>query len=154
MYDIVSAIEISILYDMIPYNISAWHDICMQAICWDMMSGRSIIVMRVYDIKTRYISIIWCISAIWYICMTWHDSSMIWYSVSNLGSWYHDFSVFWPFSVLALRCSGVRCLGFSPNNAVILKRLKLRAISKNKKSKILSRGSFSSPLVRNDTTQL
>ena len=94
-----------IWYDTTQYISMTWyqHDGIW---CQDSVD-KNIIVMRVYGIKTIYISIIWCIRAVRYISMTWHDSSMIWYSVSSLGSWYHDFSVFWPFGVLALRCPGV-----------------------------------------------
>ena len=67
----------------------------MISVWWDIMPGWCIITMKVYDITIRYISITWCISARWYISMTWHDSSMNWYRASN----YHDFLVFWPFGV-------------------------------------------------------
>ena len=45
-YDIVSAVEISVSYDMIPHNISAWHDISMVG----------------YDARMVY----YCNESIWY----------------------------------------------------------------------------------------
>ena len=100
-YDIVSAIDISVLYDMIPCNISARYDISMMGydarmVCYYTES------IWYQDTIYQYYMMYQCDMINQY--MTWHDSSMIWYSVSNLCNWYHDFSVFdpsvfWPFGV-------------------------------------------------------
>ena len=78
-YDIASAVEISVSYDMIPHNISAWHDISMMGY---MMPGWCIIVMRVYDIKTIYISVLYDVSE-WYDISVWHDTTAVWYNIPS-----------------------------------------------------------------------
>ena len=104
-----------ILYQQLAYQCyMIWYHIQYISLIWsawlDMMPKWCIIIMKVYDIKMRYISIKWCMSAIWYISMTWHDSSMKRYSVSNLCNWYQDFSVCWPFGVPVFGVSAFRVL--------------------------------------------
>ena len=86
---------------------------------WCQDGVDSIIVMRVYDIKTRYISIMWCISAIWSV---WHDTTAVWYNILSQ-PWVTGIMTFQCFDPSVFRCSVFRRLGFSPDNAVILKIL-------------------------------
>ena len=48
-------------------------------------------------------------ATVWSLNSITFDNEKKWGGVRN---WCHDFSVFWPFSVLTLRASDVRCFGF------------------------------------------
>ena len=151
-YYIVSAIEISVSYDMMPHNKSKWLDItlmgydamiiyyCNESIWYQhkmyqyhMMHQCDMIYK--YDITRQQ----------WYDLSVWHD--MTWQQYDILFCLKLGYLVSWLFGVLTFQCidpSMLLCnvfqrLGFWPGNAVILKRLSLRAISNNKKSEILSR---------------
>ena len=89
-----------ILYQQLkyPYHMIWYHTIYQHGMIsawWDVMPGWCIIVMRVYDIKTIYISIIWCIRAIWYISMTWHDMTAVLYNIPSQA---------WVAGIMTFRC--------------------------------------------------
>ena len=83
MVDIVSAIEISVLYDMIPQIYE--HD--MITACWDMMvyycneskwyQDKIYQYYMMYQYDMIYQQYDMTPAVIWYISMTWHESSMI-----------------------------------------------------------------------------
>ena len=151
MYDIVSAIETSVSYDMIPHNISAWHDISMMwydarmvYYCNESIWYQNISVL--YDVSERYdISV-------------WHDTTAVWYNILSQ-AWitgvmtYRCFqpSACWPFGAPVFGVWGFHKKMQSYWRYYTGSYERFRT---TKKSNMLSRGSFSSLLVRNDTTQL
>ena len=103
-----------IWYD-IPHNISVWHDTGMMTYDARIVyycNGSIWYQDEIYQYYMMYqCDMIYQLDMTrqqWYDISIWHDTTAVWYNIWNLCNWYHDFSVFWPFGVLALRCSGVR----------------------------------------------
>ena len=174
MYDIVSAIEISVLYDMIPYNISSWHDInmmeydarmvyyCNESIWYcdkiyqfymiyrcDVIYQYDITRQQWYDNITRQQ---------WYDISEWHDTTAVWYDtlsqtcVTGIMTFLcFDPSLCWPFVAPVFGVSAFSCCFFTRQCGHIEEIIATNDLEPQK-SEILSRGSFSSLLVLNITT--
>ena len=77
--DIASAVEISVSYDMIPHNISAWHDISMMG-----YDARMVYYCNesIWYQDNIYISVLYDASE-WYDISVWHDTTAVWYIIPS-----------------------------------------------------------------------
>ena len=77
--DIASAVEISVSYDMIPHNISAWHDIGMMG-----YDARMVYYCNesIWYQDNIYISVLYDASE-WYDISVWHDTTAVWYIIPS-----------------------------------------------------------------------
>ena len=82
-YDIASAVEISVSYDMIPHNISAWHDISMMGYDARMVYYCNESIWYQDNIYIYiYISVLYDVSE-WYDISVWHDTTAVWYDIPS-----------------------------------------------------------------------
>ena len=137
--------NISIIwYDTTQYISMTWyqHDRiwCQDGVYfqWEYMISRQDI-SALYDVSVRYdISV-------------WHDTTAVWYDILSQTC---------VTGIMTFRCLTLRCVGPSVLRCSVFGDQTMRSYERDysykrfrtKKSEILSRGSFSSLLMRNDTT--